>query len=194
LKEISLHLLDIAENSVAAGARCIEMTVDEDVAGNRMRLCVQDDGRGMDRSTLHRVEDPFVTGRTTRVAGFGIPLLKEAAEACNGTVRVHSEPGVGTRVEAEFEWDHIDRMPLGDLVGTWFTLIVGQPHVRWLFRYRINGKGFTFDSQPVSEVLGDVPLTEPSVLGFIRRTLQDGIQSAQREAAEQTPASILAHI
>ena len=191
MKEISLHLLDIGENSIAAGARCIEMIVDEDVAGNRMRLCVQDDGRGMDRSTLGRVEDPFVTSRTTRVAGFGIPFLKEAAEACNGILRVNSEAGVGTCVEAEFEWDHIDRMPLGDLASTWLTLVITQPHIRWLFHYRVNGKCFSFDSQPVREMLGDIPLTEPSVLGFIRRTLQDGIQSVQQEAAEPALAPVL---
>jgi hypothetical protein len=82
-------------------------------------------------------------------------------------------------------------MPLGDLASTWLTLVITQPYIRWLFHYRVNGKCFTFDSQPVREVLGDIPLTEPSVLGFIRRTLQDGIQSVQPDAAEPAPAPIL---
>jgi hypothetical protein len=179
VKEIALHILDIAENSVAAGARTIEITVEEDKTSDRLRICVQDDGKGMDQRKLERIGDPFVTERTTRVAGLGIPLLKEAAEACNGYLQVSSAPGAGTRVEAEFQYSHIDRMPLGDLAGTMLTLVIGYPEIHWVFHYGVNGQTFTFDDEPIKRELGDVPLTEPEVLRFIRGTLEEGVKSVQ---------------
>jgi anti-sigma regulatory factor (Ser/Thr protein kinase) len=180
LVEIALHILDIAENSVTAGAKNIEIGVEEDLAADRLRFFVQDDGRGMDAETLARVTDPFVTSRTTRRVGLGLPFLKEAAEACNGSLTIQSLPGVGTRVTAEFQHSHIDRMPLGDLAGTFLALLVGFPNVHWRFHYRADGRDFAFDDAPIKAELGELPLTEPAVLGFIRRTLHDGVASVQR--------------
>jgi hypothetical protein len=185
LKEIALHILDIAENSVAAGAREVEITVEEDVPGSRIRISVQDDGAGMDEHTMAHVTDPFVTSRTTRVAGLGIPFFKAAAEACNGGLWITSTPGKGTRLEAEFVRDHIDRMPLGDLAGTMLTLVTCLPEIHWVFHYWTDGEAFSFDDGPVKEVLGDVALTEPSVLAFIRKTLEDGVSSVQRVANQR---------
>jgi anti-sigma regulatory factor (Ser/Thr protein kinase) len=188
LREIALHILDIAENSVAAGAKTVEITVDEDQAGNRIRIAIQDDGKGMDPQMLSSVADPFVTSRTTRVAGLGIPFLKAAAEACNGSLRLASEPGRGTCLEAEFERDHIDRMPLGDLPGTIMALVVGFPETHWVFHYQVDGERFTFDDGPLKRELGDLPLSEPSVLRFIRETLQAGVLGI-RSAALSPPVS-----
>lgn len=182
MKEIALHILDIVENSVAAGAKTVEIIVEEDTADDRLRLCVRDDGKGMDERKLERIADPFVTSRTTRVAGLGIPLLKEAAEACNGCLRVTSAPGAGTCLEAEFQRSHIDRMPLGDLAGTVLTLVVGFPDVHWRFHYRVDGRSFTFDDEPIKRELGDVPLTEPEILRFIREMLEEGVKSVQARA------------
>ncbi len=175
MREIALHILDIAENSVAAGARTVEITVDEDQGRNRIRIVIRDDGKGMDPEMLLRVTDPFVTSRTTRPAGLGIPFLKAAAEACNGGLRISSEPGRGTCLEADFERDHIDRMPLGDLPGTVLALVVGFPETHWVFHYQIDGERFTFDDGPLKKELGDLALSEPSVLRFIRETLQAGV-------------------
>jgi anti-sigma regulatory factor (Ser/Thr protein kinase) len=188
LREIALHILDIAENSVAAGAKTVEITVDEDQARNRIRIAIQDDGKGMDPQMLSSVADPFVTSRTTRVAGLGIPFLKAAAEACNGSLRLASEPGRGTCLEAEFERDHIDRMPLGDLPGTIMALVVGFPETHWVFHYQVDGERFTFDDGPLKRELGDLPLSEPSVLRFIRETLQAGVLGI-RSAALSPPVS-----
>ncbi|HSB72925.1 MAG TPA: ATP-binding protein [Candidatus Methylomirabilis sp.] len=179
MKEIALHILDIVENGLAAGATSIEIAVEEDAAGNRLRVSVADDGRGMDARKLGAIGDPFVTSRTTRVAGLGIPLLKEAAEACNGGLEVRSTPGQGTALTAEFQRDHIDRMPLGDLAGTVLSLVVANPEIRWRFRYRADGRTFHFDTDPVKRTLGDVPLSEPAVLRVIRETLQEGIRDVQ---------------
>jgi len=185
LREIALHILDIAENSVSAGARGIEIVVAEDLPGDRLSIFIRDDGRGMDQELLALVTNPFVTSRTTRKVGLGLPLFKAAAEACRGYLAIDSTPGKGTTVAVEFQRSHIDRMPLGDLAGTWRILLVGFPHIHWLFRYqsRVRAEAppveFTFDSEPIQQELGDVPLTEPSVLAFIREMLQEGIKEVQ---------------
>jgi hypothetical protein len=189
VREIALHLLDIAENSLAAAADRIEITVQEDLLSDRLKCLVQDNGRGMDAATLARITDPFVTSRTTRKVGLGLPFLKAAAEACQGCLSLVSAPGQGTRLEVEFQRSHIDRMPLGDLAGTWLTLLVTCPKVHWLFGYqaRIPGKAnevvFTFDDEAIKQTLGDVPLTEPAILAFLRNLLQEGVSKVQRAIA-----------
>lgn len=184
MREIALHLLDIAENSVAAGARNIEITIEEDVQHDRLKARVQDDGRGMDEGLLAQVVDPFVTSRTTRKVGLGIPLFKAAAEACEGSLCITSEPGRGTRLEVVFRRSHIDRMPLGDVAGTLLTLIVGYPEIHWVFRYRADSAEFIFDDEPIKEELEGIPLTEPSILTFLRETLQEGVGEVQKVVAE----------
>lgn len=179
MREIALHLLDIVENSVAAGAKQVQITVKEDIHSDRLNIVVQDDGKGMDEGLLARVTDPFVTSRTTRKVGLGIPLLKAAAEACNGSLHIVSQPGRGTRLEVDFQRSHIDRMPLGDLAGTLLTLVVGFPKVHWVFTYQADGAEFVFDSEPIVRELGDVPLTEPAVLGFLKETLSEGVRRVQ---------------
>ncbi len=179
MRELALHLLDIAENSVAADAGDITIAVDEDSKKDRLKMSVEDNGKGMDEDMVARVTDPFVTSRTTRKVGLGIPLLKAAAEACNGYLRINSAPGKGTRLEAEFQRSHIDRMPLGDLAGTWFELLVAWPQIHWIFRYRANGNEFLFDDAPIKNELGDVSLSEPAILTYLRETLQEGIKNSE---------------
>lgn len=190
MREIALHILDIAENSVAAGASDIEITVEEDLPDDRLKLVVQDNGRGMSAELLQRVTNPFVTSRTTRKVGLGIPLLKAAAEACQGYFYLNSVPGQGTRLAVEFQRSHIDRMPLGDLTGTWLTLIIAYPEVHWLFHYQAKTQEhavnteFTFDDAPIKQELAGVSLTEPSILAFIKGLLQEGVSGVQQAIAE----------
>jgi hypothetical protein len=181
VRELALHILDIAENSVAAGARKVLIAVEEDLPKDRLRIVVEDDGRGMEEELLSRVTDPFVTSRTTRKVGLGIPLLKAAAEACNGSLCLTSTVGKGTRLEVEFQHSHIDRMPLGDLAGTILTLVVGHPTVNWVFVYRVGKAEFTFDDNPIKQELDGIPLTEPSILAFIKEMLREGIAQAQQD-------------
>lgn len=186
MREISLHLLDIAENSIAAGAKTVELRVHEDLAGDRLWASVRDDGRGMDADTVARVIDPFVTSRSTRKVGLGIPLLKAAAEACNGSLTIDSQPGRGTTVNVVFQHSHIDRMPLGDITGTFLTLLVANPGIHWWFRYSVtfpedNGcYQFDFDDQPVKEQLGGLPLSEPEVLSYLRNYIEEGVAEVRR--------------
>lgn len=179
MKELALHLLDIAENSVTAGAQTVTLTVNADTRTDRLYLAVADDGPGMDAEMAALVADPFVTTRTTRKVGLGIPLLKAAAEACAGWFKLATAPGQGTRVEAEFQYSHIDRMPLGDLESTLLALVVGWPQVHWILRYRANDHEFVFDDQPLKAELGEVSLSEPAVLTFLKDWLQQGIGAAQ---------------
>jgi len=179
MRELSLHLLDIAENSVAAGARDVRICVRVVHASDRLYLAVQDNGKGMDAATVARVTDPFVTSRTTRKVGLGLPLLKEAAELCNGYLKISSELGKGTLVEVEFQESHIDRMPLGDLAGTFITLLITSPDIHWQLEFRVDDREFCFDDQPLKEELQDVPLTEPSILAFIRGQIAEGLASLQ---------------
>jgi hypothetical protein len=183
-------VLDIAENSVTAAASLVEITIEEDLPNDRLKLVIQDNGQGMDKPLLASVTNPFVTRRTTRKVGLGIPLLKAAAEACQGHLHLDSVPGQGTRLEVEFQRSHIDRMPLGDLAGTWLTLIIACPKVHWLFHYRAKtqegtaGIEFTFDDEPIKQELEGISLTEPSILAFIRELLQEGVSRVQRAIAE----------
>ena len=184
MREIALHLLDIAENSVAANATCVEILVDEDLQNVRLKVMVRDNGQGMDEQMLAHVTDPFVTSRTTRKVGLGIPLFKAAAEACNGHFKIDSTVGQGTRVEAEFQHSHIDRMPLGNWSETMLHLVIGHPNVHWLFHYQVGDKIFTFDDGPIKEELEGIPLTEPSILAFIREMIQEGVDRVQTSAVE----------
>jgi hypothetical protein len=191
MREIALHLLDIAENSVAAESKNISVHVHEDLFHNRLSASVIDDGRGMDAATVQQVQDPFYTTRTTRSVGLGIPLLKLAAEQAEGSFSLQSEPGKGAWVEAEFRHSHIDRMPLGDLSSTFLTLLIAHPQIDWTFLYRVTDQNkrshdFLFESAELKNELGDIPLTEPEVLTFLRGIFEEGIEEvALQPVAEQ---------
>jgi anti-sigma regulatory factor (Ser/Thr protein kinase) len=182
LRELALHLLDIAHNSVSAQAKNITITVIEDIRADLLAITVEDDGRGMDTHTVQKVVDPFVTSRVTRNVGLGIPLLKAGAEACNGDLTIHSTLGVGTRLKVTFQRSHIDRIPLGDLAETFFSLVVGCPEVHWRFTYQVDQEAFEFDDAPIKAELEGISLTEPSILAYLRELIQQGIDQVQKSA------------
>jgi hypothetical protein len=190
MREIALHLLDIAENSVAAESKNISIHVVEDLLHDRLSASVIDDGRGMDAVTSQKVQDPFYTTRTTRKVGLGIPLLKLAAEMAGGRFSLQTEPGNGTWLEAVFRHSHVDRMPLGDLPSTFLTLLIAHPQIDWTFLYRVidkNGQSLDFllGSAELKSELGDISLTEPEVLTFLRGMFEEGIEAvAQQPVAE----------
>ena len=175
MRELSLNVLDIAQNSIAAGASVITMTVEEDAGADRLTLSVEDNGCGMTSEQLERVRDPFYTTRTTRPVGMGIPLFRMAAEMAGGGLTIESAPGVGTTVAATFSLSHIDRMPLGDVAGTMVTLIRLNPQLDFLYRHTVDGTAFELDTRRLREILGDVPLNEPEVIGWISDYLAQGL-------------------
>ncbi len=182
MRELALHILDIAENSVSAKADTIQIDVEEDHTADRLRIRVIDNGVGMSPEMAARVVDPFTTSRTTRKVGLGIPLLKAAAESCEGGLSLQSTLGEGTCVTVEFKHSHIDRMPLGNMASTMLTLVIGSPEVHWIYNHTVDGRTFTFDDQPVKDALQGVPLSEPIVLAYLRRTLETGIKNLNGNA------------
>lgn len=176
MRELSLHILDIAKNSVKAGASLIEIIIDEDTEKNLLSVEICDNGCGMDEELLKRVRDPFTTTRTTRKVGMGIPLFAAAAEACRGGLTIESKVGTGTCVSVRFEYDHIDRAPLGDMAGTMETLISGSPEIDFLYRHTKNGREFVMDTRKLREILGDVSLALPEVIMWIDGYIEEGLE------------------
>ncbi len=181
MKEISLHILDIAENSVNAGAPDVEICVSENLKNDQLTITIKDNGKGMDAETVKRVTDPFITTRTTRKVGLGLPFLKAAAEACQGGLEIQSQPGVGTCIKVNFQHSHIDRMPLGDLQTTFLNLLVGYPQVHWMLTYQLNDEQFVLDDRPIKEVLDGVALSEPSVINYLREMIREGFLKVQQQ-------------
>lgn len=173
MREISLNMLDIAENSTRAGARHVNIFVEDDPQRDTLTIRVTDDGCGMTPEKAAKAFDPFFTTRDTRRVGLGLPLLKGAAEATGGTATVESGPGKGAVVTAVFRTDHIDCPPLGDVVSTLRTLLIGSPEVEFLYEHHVgrervvldteelereHGPGFRGDIQGVSRVLAGLEI------------------------------------
>ena len=174
MKEISLNILDIAENSVKAKATLTEILVDEQ--GDVLTLTIRDDGCGMDEQTVRSVIDPFYTTRKTRSVGLGIPLLKLACEQTGGSLTIESstdESAHGTTVRAIFFKNHIDFIPLGDVISSIVTLIQGHPDTDFLFRHTVQGGEVLLDTRELRAVLEDVPLDEYEVICWIRANLEE---------------------
>jgi len=167
MEDLSLHLLDVVENSITAGATRVEIEITEESRSDRLMLAIKDNGRGMPADMAAHVHDPFVTTRTTRRVGMGIPLLHQAAQEAGGECRVHSVPGHGTEIRADFRLSHIDRKPLGDLAATMTTLIAGNPRVDFGFLYERDGERIEFDTAEIKQQLDGVPIQSPAVLDLI---------------------------
>jgi len=179
VRELTLHVLDIAENSITARAKNIKIQIQENSKTDLLKLVVSDDGRGMDENTVKKVIDPFVTSRTTRKVGLGIPLLKEAAEACNGFFELKSTLGKGTELTVQFQRSHIDRMPLGDVNTTFQNLFFSNPLIHWIFEYRIDENEFVFDDVDIKAELLGMSLTEPEIIRVIREIFESGINTVR---------------
>ncbi|GAB1467801.1 ATP-binding protein [Candidatus Cloacimonadota bacterium] len=187
MQDISLHLLDIIENSVRAQAKNIKVRVIRNLQKNRLRIIVEDDGVGMDSHTIELAQNPFYTSKAEREkkVGLGIPLFKQNAEQSNGCFKMASEPGFGTVLTVDFELNHIDRMPLGNLKDTLLGAIVGHADIDFEINLNTKEKGieqsFHFDTAAIKEELGDIPLTYPDVIEYIDQSLQEGIQNTSVE-------------
>ena len=177
MKDLSLNLLDIAENSVKAGATLTKLLLTQE--GDLLTFRVEDDGCGMTEEVLRGVVDPFYTTRTTRKVGLGLPLLRMAAEQTGGSMEVASRhcdthpDDHGTVVTAVFHTDHIDCPPIGDMVATVTTLIQGHPDTDFLFRHADGETVVELDTRALREILGEVSLAEFEVLQWISGFLQD---------------------
>ncbi len=179
MKELSLHILDIAKNSVKAKASLITININENEENNLLTIEILDNGCGMSEEFLKTVKDPFSTTRTTRKVGMGISLFEAAAMQCGGGLDISSELGKGTSVFVRFELDSIDRAPIGDMAGTMTTLISGSPEVDFVYSHKKNGKEFVLKTEEIKAVLGDVPLDLPEVVMWIDGYVRDGLGEIQ---------------
>lgn len=176
MTELSLHILDIAQNSVNADASVIEISVSENILQDILSLEIIDNGNGMTMEELRKAKDPFYsTGH--KKTGLGIPLLKQQSEQSNGKFSLVSESGKGTRVAASFQYSHIDRQPVGDMNATIISLIRAWPEIDWKYTHSINGKSFILDTCEIREELDDIPINNSKVVGFLRDMLQENIQA-----------------
>jgi hypothetical protein len=175
VEEISLHILDIAENSLRAGAKCVEIVVARDRARDLLTIDVRDDGTGMDAETLARVRNPFFTTKHKKT-GLGIPLLAQAAEQAGGGLTIDSAPGSGTHVSVTLQWSHIDRPKMGAMADTLLTMIAGHPELDLVYEERVDGDVFRLDTREIKNELDDVPINDPAVLEALRGMLRDGMR------------------
>lgn len=183
MKELSLHILDIVQNSIRAEADRIGISIVEDTAADRFTLSVEDNGKGMTVEQVTKAIDPFFTTRTTRRVGLGLSLLKAATERCTGEFKVTSTPGRGTKVTAVFQRSHWDRAPLGDMAATMITLVASNPELDFSYSHRVDEREYSFDTAEVRKVLGDVPLNDPSVLAVLRKDIAEGLAELQTKDA-----------
>jgi anti-sigma regulatory factor (Ser/Thr protein kinase) len=176
VEDLSLHILDVAENSIAAGATRVEICVDEATERDLLTIEIRDNGRGMDAETMKTAIDPFFTTKTVRRVGLGLPFFKQAAEECEGHFSLTSENGKGTTVAATFRRSHIDRKPLGDMGASMMVLIAGNPDIDILFTYRRDDYTYQVDTREIREELGEVPMNSPEVLKLIRDDIDKGLK------------------
>ncbi len=176
MKDLSMHVLDIIQNSVAAGAKNIEILIDEEISKDILTICIKDDGKGMSPSLLAQIRDPFITSRTTRKVGLGIPLFEQTCSISAGDILIESEVDVGTTVTATLKHSHIDRPPLGDIGGTMFIQIVTEPDIDYIYKHTINGKSFEIKTVEIKKILEGIPFSEPSVMEWIRSSIEEGLE------------------
>ena len=149
MEDLSLHILDVAENSISSLAKRIEIRIDEDPENDVLTIEIKDDGRGMDEQMLRKALDPFFTTRTTRRVGLGLPMLAQAARETEGKIELDSRPGRGTTVKATFSYSHPDRKPMGDILETIRTLAMGHPEIDFLYEHKKNGSLYRFDTREI---------------------------------------------
>jgi signal transduction histidine kinase len=179
MEDLALHILDIVQNSVAAGASVVEIVVAEDPARDSLSIEVRDNGGGMDAQTARRALDPFFTTRRTRAVGLGLPLLAAAARATGGELELDSSPGRGTRVRATLGYRHPDRQPLGDLETTLLVLFAGHAELELRFRHAVAEHGYELDSRALGEELG-AALASPPGLARLRELIREGEAELRR--------------
>lgn len=180
MRELSLHILDIVENGITAGADCIHIDVIESISENNLTIKIKDNGRGIPAEKLDNLQDPFVTSRTTRKVGLGLSLLADAAERCEGKLEVQVGAAGGTEVTATFGYNHIDRAPVGDMASTMATLLMGNPQIDFVYTHIINNEDFILDTRELKKEMGADSLEDPMVihqLGQSIRTSLTGLKS-----------------
>lgn len=181
MNELSLHILDICQNSIKANSSLIKIIINEDVKSNIYEILIKDNGIGMNAKTLSEVADPFFTTRTTRKVGLGVSLFKMAAEMTEGSFDIHSEENKGTIVSANFKHNHIDRAPLGNIADTISILVLNEANIDIYYEHKYGNKNYIFDTRKVKDVLDGIPFTNYEVIKWIKNNIKEGILDIHKE-------------
>lgn len=177
MRELSLNVMDVAQNSVRAEASLITIDVSESDKNDNLTISISDNGCGMTEEQVKQTIDPFFTTRTTRKVGLGVPLFKMSAEQTGGSFSIESEVGKGTVTTASYVKSHVDMTPLGDINSTVEILIRCNPNIDFVFNHSTDIGSFTLDTRELREVLGDdVSLDTPDVLEWINAFLEEQTQ------------------
>jgi len=175
LEDLSLHILDIVENAIAAQGKKIDILIMEEPKKNRLVIEIKDDGIGMEEEVSQKAIDPFFTTRTSRRVGLGLSLMAQTAQEAGGMLRIESELGKGTKVTATFQYHHIDRKPLGSMIETMTTLLLGSPELDISYTHKKEGKSYTLNSQWLKDRFKNRSLTDPEVIQWLRKHLKEGL-------------------
>jgi len=179
MKDLSLHILDIAQNSITAKATLIQIAIVEDTVADTYTITITDNGYGIPPDMLARVTDPYTTSRTTRKVGLGIPLFKQNAERTGGGLTITSEVGKGTVLTAAFVHSNIDRPALGDIAGVVVILVSANPSIDFVYTHVVNQQSYVFDTRDVREALDGIPLNEPSVIPLLKEMIAANLEELQ---------------
>ncbi|HEY3396613.1 MAG TPA: ATP-binding protein [Armatimonadota bacterium] len=182
MRELSLHLLDLARNSLEAGAASIDILVREDPARDELVITVADDGRGMDEEAVRRATDAFFTSRRTRKMGLGLALWRGTCERSGGGLEITSAPGAGTTVTGRLQLTHWDRPPLGDMGGVLQALACEAPAVHLRYRHEVGARHFDFDTRELQQELQEVPVCDPTVLHWLRGWVREELAEIGSQA------------
>jgi hypothetical protein len=175
MRELSMHILDVLENSLEGGATQVDVAIDEDLEADVLTIVVRDNGRGMDAQTARRALDPFFTTRTTRHVGLGLPLFAAAAQRCEGDLTLQSTRGSGTAVAARFRHSHVDRAPLGNMADTLLAFLLGAGDgMRLRYTHRVGSRTFELDTAAIRAELGEIPFSYPDVRNWIHDYVAEG--------------------
>ncbi len=177
MKELALNILDIVQNSIGAKADQEEIFIEESRLENSMRIVISDNGSGMRSEILKDVTDPFITSRTTRKVGLGLPFLKQHAEMAGGRLKIESHVGVGTNVEAAFILNHIDRQPMGDISGVIKLLIIANPRIDFLYKHKTDTGEFSLDTREIKHVFEVNDLSDNNLMNDIKSMIKENLSS-----------------
>ena len=176
MEDLSLHILDVAENGISAGASLIKILIEEKIDADLLTIVIEDNGKGMSSEFLNRVLDPFVTTRTTRKVGLGLSLFQQSAQEAEGDLFVESTLGLGTRVCVSMKRSHIDRKPSGDMVSTMLTLVEGNPETDFIYCHKKNFREYVLDTREIRMELGRIPMNHPMVVSLIKENIAEGLR------------------
>lgn len=176
MKELSMHVYDLMENSTAANSTLVELTIKDSLKENIYAFTIKDNGKGMSPEFLAKVTDPWTTSRTTRKVGLGLPLIKMNTENAGGGMKIESEVGKGTVLNFWFQHDHIDRPPMGDLAGSLVMLFSAHQDIHFIYTHITDEGEFVFDTDEVKEALDGMPMNDVHIMKYLKEMIQENLK------------------